>query len=235
MTHSKDPTDPSSAETQINMLDARLSAQELLQRDQAALTGIDKTSTPLAWANKALDVAEALLTLERQQETWQQARPALDIFLQHKHWQEAVETCNVLFQTEQDEAIAALGHGVWLAVSFPIEADTSVAMLHHIVDETPADSDGAAIAAATAKYIAELRTRGDKQESLLFLTGHVLGQVAQGHSHITDQEGFDLWIERLQLNEPAILLPKLAQILEVMVDNRWWFDKERLRQEIPAH
>jgi len=234
MTNSKDPTDPSSAETQINMLDARLSAQELLQRDQAALASIDKTSAPLAWANKALDVAEALLTLERQQEAWQQARPALDIFLQHKHWQEAVETCNVLFQTEQDEAIVALGHGVWLAVSFPIEADTSVTMLHHIVDETPADSDGAAIAAATAKYIAELRTRGDKQESLLFLTGHVLGQVAQRHSHITDQEGFDLWIERLQLNEPAILLPKLAQILEVMVDNRWWFDKERLRQEIPA-
>ena len=233
MTQPKDPANSISTETQISMLDSQLSTQELLQRYQDALSDIDKTTSPLAWAKASLDVAEALLTLERQAEAWQQARPALDIFLQHKHWQEAVETCNVLFQTEQDGAITALGHGVWLAVSFPIEADTSVAMLHHIVDETPPDSDGAAVAAATAKYIAELRTSGDKQDSLLFLTNHILGQVAQRHSGITDQASFDQWIKRLQLNEPAVLLPKLGQVLEVMVDNRWWFDKDRLRAEMP--
>lgn len=234
MSKPEEPENPASEAKQIDMLDARQSAQELYQHHQQDLAAIDRSSDPLAWAHKALDVAEALLALERQQEAWQQARPALDIFLQQQQWQQAVETCNVLFQTEQDESVAALAHGVWLAVSFPIEADTSVVMLQHIVDETPADSDGAAVAAATARYLVELRTQGDKQESLLFLTNQILGQVAQRHSHVTDQENFDLWIERLQLKEPTVLLPRLAQILETMVNKHWWFDKEQLRQQMPT-
>ena len=234
MSNTKQPTNPPSDSKQIDMLDARQSAQELYQRQQQALAAIDKSKDPLAWANTALDVAEALLALQRNREAWQQARPALDIFLQHRQWQQAVETCNVLFQTEQDEAVAALAHGVWLAVSFPIEAETSVAMLQHIVDETPPDSDGAAVAAATARYLVELRTQGEKRDSLLFLTNHLLGQVAQRHSQVSDQQSFDFWLERLQLKDPAVLLPRLAQILDTMVNKRWWFDKEHLRQQMPT-
>ena len=87
MSNTKQPTNPPSDSKQIDMLDARQSAQELYQRQQQALAAIDKSKDPLAWANTALDVAEALLALQRGQEAWQQARPALDIFLQHQQWQ----------------------------------------------------------------------------------------------------------------------------------------------------
>jgi len=107
-----------------------------------------------------LEMAEALLTLDRQQEAWDAAREAFDHFLATEDWERAVQCCNVLFGTEQPESQAALGQGVWLAVTYPITTDLSVAMLEHIVDETPDDADGAAVAAATAHYLVDLRTEG---------------------------------------------------------------------------
>jgi len=47
-----------------------------------------------------------------------------------------------LYRTDQGDSIIALGHGGWLALTYPVAPQTSVDMLHHIVDETPEHSDG---------------------------------------------------------------------------------------------
>ena len=221
--------------TPISMLDNAQNAQQLLEQKQSELKQLAKEEAPLQWAKTMLDMADALLALEQKAEAWQAARDSFDIFLQQEAWQEAVEACNVMYQTEQSESISALGQGIWLAVTYPIEADTTVTMLHNVVDDTPKDADGAAVAAATAHYIAHLRTTGQKQESLGFLTTHVLGEVAKRHSGVDNQEAFNMWLARLQLDKPEELLPRMAKIIDVMVGENWWFDRDELRAKLPVN
>lgn len=215
-------TDPQSLEKQLSLY-------------QQHLAELPATATDLDRAHVQLDIAESLLALERKQEAWSTARQALEAFLSAEQWQQAVEAYNVLFQTEQPASLAALGQGVWLAVTFPIQPDTTIAMLQHIVEETPDNSDGAAVAAITAHYIADIRATEDKHDSLTFLTQNILGQVAKRHSNVSTQAELDAWIDKLHLKDPSDFLPRMATIIEVLVQDEWWFDRDTLRQKLPVH
>lgn len=205
----------------------------LLRSHQEKLDNLDQNAPELERYKLMLEIASAQLALENKQEAWSGAKSCFDFFIKASEWQKAVEACDVLFQCDQDESIIALANGVWLAVTFPINPDTSIAMLQHIIDETPDDSDGAAVAAMTAHYIADMRAEGDNAESLKFLTTQMIAAVAKRHSQVSDQEMLDFWIERMELKDPAIFLPKLAKVLEIIVNDQWWFDRDHLRQLIP--
>lgn len=226
---------PDDSSSNINMLDNHLNAQQILTQKQAELARLDRQNQAAQWASCKLDIADALLALESKADAWLSAKESFDVFLQHENWQEAVEACNVMYQSDQPGSISALGQGVWLAITYPIAVETTVTMLHNVVDDTPKQADGAAVAAATAHYIANLRTKGEKQESLSFLTTHILGQVAKGHSGVDSQDGFDMWISRLQLDKPEELLPRMAKIIDVMVGANWWFDRDELRARLPVN
>jgi len=200
---------------------------------QQHLEALPATASEVDRARIELDIAETELALGRKEAAWERARKTFDVFLAHQAWQEAVEACNVLFQTEQPASLAALGMGVWLGVTFPIDPDTTVAMLQHIIDETPPDADGAAVAAITAHYIADIRSPEDRHESLTFLTQNLLGQVAKRHSNVMTQEQLDAWLDRLELRDPQIFLPRLAKVVDVLVGDQWWFDREALRATLP--
>ncbi len=188
-----------------------------------------KNATSLGRARMQLDIAEVLNNLERKPEAWDFAREAFEVALKNDAWQDAVEACNVLYQTEQDDSIAALGMGVWLAVSFPVDPELTLAMLLHIVDETPNNSDGAALAAVTARYVIDLRAADDVHESQGFLANNLIAMVAGRHSNVRDQEALNKWLDRLELRDPQVFLPRLGQVVEIMVGNAWWFDREELR------
>ena len=117
-----------------------MSLEDQLKLHQQHVAELPDDASPLDRARTRLDVAELLLALERKDEAWAEARDILDTFLDNEAWQEAVETYNVLFQCEQPASLSALGQGVWLAVTFPIMPQTSIAVLNHIIDETPSDS-----------------------------------------------------------------------------------------------
>jgi hypothetical protein len=182
----------------------------------------------------ALDRGYGLLELNRFEEAWQLAREALDRAIPAEAWIQAVEACDILFQSDQPESIRALAHGTWLGVTFPIDPELSVAMLQHIVNESPDRSDGAAVAAATAGYLVDLRAGGKQREELMFFTTQLLGQVARLHSQVEEQEIFDFWVQQLELDDPEKFLPRLSRILEILVDGEWWFDRDQLRSRIPA-
>jgi hypothetical protein len=192
-------------------------------------------ATSLEALRVELDIAETLLALNRHAQAWDVARAAFDHCVTAQAWQEAVEACDILYRTELDQSIVALGNGVWLAVTYPIKPQTSVALLHHIVDETPDKSDGGAVAAMVAHYLADLRTRDDAHahSSLTFLTTQVLAKVAKRHRGIEGQEMLNTWIEILRLNDTAELLPRLGKMLEAMVDGKWWYDRDALRAQLP--
>ena len=188
-------------------------------------------ATPLARARMQLDIAEILNNLERKPEAWPLAKQAFDTALNNDAWQDAVEACNVLYQTEQDDSIAALGMGVWLAVSFPVDSELTLAMLLHIVDETPKNSDGAALAAVTARYVIDMRADDDTHESQSFLANNLIAMVAERHSNVRDQAALDIWMDRLQLRDPQVFMPRLGQVVDAIVEGKWWFDRDELRKK----
>ncbi|MEN6585571.1 MAG: hypothetical protein ABFE02_05885 [Sulfuricella sp.] len=184
-------------------------------------------------ARLQLDVAEILISLERKEEAWGLAREAFETSLENESWQDAVEACNVLYQTEQADSIHALGMGVWLAVTFPVDPELTYAMLDHVVDETPTASDGAALAAVTARYVIDLRAPDDKHESQSLLANNLIARVAARHGNVQDQQALDAWMNELGLRDPQVFLPRLGQVVNAVVGDAWWFDREALRDRLP--
>ncbi len=189
------------------------------------------SATPLVRARLQLDVAEILLALERKSEAWILAREAFAAALAHDAWTDAVEACDVLHQCGHPESVAALGMGVWLSVSFPVDPELTLALLLHIVDETPSNSDGAAIAAVVARYVIDLRADDESYESLSFLADNLIGQVAERHSKVRDQTALDSWMDKLELRDPQIFLPRLGLVVNTIVGDAWWFDRDELRNK----
>jgi hypothetical protein len=208
--------------------------QNFLKEREALLVDMPEGVAELDKANLQLDIGEALVGVGRTEECWEMVRQAFTVFLGNEKWEEAVKCCDVLYQSGQPASLVALGQGVWLAVTYPIDPQLSVNMLGYIVDETPPNSDGAAIAATVAHYIADMRTEGKAHESMTFLTNVLLVNVAKEHSDITAQESMDMWMEKLQLLDPAIFLPRLSMVIGAIVpQDQWWFDREELRAKNP--
>jgi hypothetical protein len=180
-----------------------------------------------------LDIAEILIWLERKQEAWTLAREAFDAALKIESWQNAVEACNVLYQTEQTGSIHALGMGVWLAVTFPVTPELTFAMLDHVVTETPDHADGAALAAVTARYVIDLRADDAQHEEWSLLANDLIARVAARHSNVHDQQALNAWMSKRGLRAPKIFLPRLSQVVDTIVGESWWFDRDKLRDSLP--
>jgi len=183
-------------------------------------------------AKLLLDYGSTCLELQRQFEAWQVGQQAFQFFASAEDWEGAVLACNVMFEAEQSDSLVALGNGVWLAVTFPIDPEISTVMLEHIVDETPTKSDGAAVAAAVAHYIVDLRAKEPDRENLLFFTNQLLAKVARCHSKVENQTDFEAWVTQLELDSPDDFLGRLAQVLNVMVQDDWWVDRDALRARL---
>ena len=220
----------------IDLAESRPSLQALLKEHEQHLQALPADCDPLERARVRLDIAETLLALQRRRESWDTAREVFDVFASAEAWQDAVEACDVLFQCEQEHSLAALGNGVWLAVTFPVPAQLTVAMLQHIVDETPDTSDGAAVAAMAAHYIAGLRTEGKERDSLTFFTNQLVASVARRHRGIeNDPDMIKMWIEILGLNDVKELLSRLSLMLDTITGDNWWIDRDALRARLPVN
>lgn len=181
-----------------------------------------------------LEMGQAELELEHPEAAWENAESAFVLFLKVEDWEGAAQACDVMYNTHQENALIALANGIWLGVTFPIDPEITAVLLEHLVDETTQNADGAAIAAATACYIIDLRVADDKKhQALRFFADQLLGRVAMRHSRIEDQTTFQAWIKQLELDDPSKFLPRLAQILEVVCQNNWWFDRHELRARLP--
>ena len=208
--------------------------ENYLREKQQALIALGESPDAKEQACLRLDIAEAMVGLGRNEESWEIARAAFDTFLSMQRWEDAVRCCDVLYQSGLPASLVALGQGVWLAVAYPIDPQLSVNMLSYIVDESPANADGAAVAAVTAHYIAGIRTQGKQHDSLTFLTKEMVANVARDHSGVEDQSAFSEWMEKLQLNDHEVFLPRLSLVLGAIVPpDQWWFDRDKLRSELP--
>lgn len=197
------------------------------------LQALDENAAAKDKAALKLRLAETQVALNQGSGAWNNAREALDVFLAEEDWQQAVEACDVLYQSGQSASIKALGHGLWLAVTFPVDPKLSFQLLEYVVEETPDQADGAAVAAVAAKYIIDLRADEKTHQNLGFLAEQMVFQVAQRHSQVRDQDGLNAWLDRLGLREPRIFLPRLSLVVGALVEEDWWFDRDALREKIP--
>jgi hypothetical protein len=201
-------------------------------RDQ--LVALSPGAETLRRADLLLQLGRALVRLEQYPDAWAAAREAFDLYLAEQAWEGAAQACDILFLSEQPQSLAALGQGIWLAVTYPVDPELSVALLQRVVEETPPEADGAAVAAITAVYLVDLRAREPQREQLVIFANQLLATVARRHSGIDGQQDFDRWIEAMELNDPALFLPRLRNIVDVLVQDDWWFDREALQAALPV-
>ncbi len=204
---------------------------EVMERLRMPAAGDDV----LARADLLLDAGRLLVELGRGEEAWDKGRAAFDLYASGESWEGAVQACDVMFQADRPESLAALGQGLWLTITFPMDPELSVAMLQHVIDETPPDSDGAAVAAVVAHYLVEMRAQDRQREDLEFYTNQMLAAVARRHGGVDDQKSFDAWIRRLELHDPALFLPRMRNVVDVLVQDDWWLDRNELQKKLPVH
>jgi len=216
--------------------DAEISIEKIKEQLAAALEelkALPESAHPLQRIELQTRIAGTLVDLQRGEDAFTIAREAFDACVAHEYWEDAVKACNAMFLADQPESLAALGQGVWFSVTFPIDPELTVLMLSHIVDETPDDSDGAAVAAVTAKYVIDMRTEGKQHDDLSFYVNNLIATVARRHSKVESQEQFDYWFEKLELNEAARFLPRLRNVVDVLVQEDWWLDRDAIWAKLP--
>ena len=210
----------------------------MLERLVADLRGqleaLSSGAETLRRADLLLQLGRALVRLEQRPAAWAAAREAFDLYMAEQAREGAAQACDILFLAEQPQSLAALGQGIWIAVTYPVDPELSVALLQHVVEETPPDSDGAAVAAVTAYYLVDLRARDPQREHLLLYANQMLATVARRHSGVDGQQAFNKWIEDMELSDPALFLPRLRNVVDVLVQDDWWFDREALQAALPV-
>jgi hypothetical protein len=177
-----------------------------------------------------LEIARLQVEKYEGSNAWDNGFKAFNLAVEQENWLLAVEACDALFLSEGPDALVALGHALWLGITFPIDPELTVAMLQHLIDESPKESDTRAVAASVALFIATVRS--GKDSDLTFFTNQMLAGIADNHSHITDQASFDVWRKTLNLDNPDEFLPKLSGAIDQLVDGKWWVDREHIRNKI---
>jgi len=208
--------------------------KRLVEDLRGQLAGLSPRAETLRRADLLLQLGRALVRLEQHADAWAAAREAFDLYLAEQAWEGAAQCCDILFLADQPESLAALGHGIWLAVTYPVDPELSVALLQRVVEETPPDADGAEVAAVTAYYLVDIRAREPQRDHLLLYANQVLATVARRHSSVDGQMNFNKWIEDMELNDPALFLPRLRNVVDVLVQDDWWFDREALQAALPV-
>ncbi|MEO1939232.1 hypothetical protein [Candidatus Thioglobus sp.] len=182
--------------------------------------------------NHLIEIGRIQVERYKGSDAWEKSFSAFDLAQKNELWNLAVEACDVMFLSEGPEALKALGHALWLGVTFPIDAEITVAMLQHLVEESPKEADTRAIAAATAHYITSIRC--GKDDDLTFFASQMIASVADDHSHVSDQSTFDLWRKTLQLDKPEVFLKKLSGAIDQLVGDKWWIDRDKIRAKLDA-
>ena len=217
--------------------DARASVQAIEGRLYAVQDRIRETTSNSEGHDLVtllLEESSLLVELKRMSEAWNSAHKTFETSTQQKLWESAARACDLMFRSEQPLSLTALGQGIWLAVTFPVDPGLTVSLLNHVIEETPDHSDGAAVAAAAAIYIVDLRARGRDYEELSVHSRQMMTTVARRHSGIENQANLDHWIERLELNDVGRILVRLRNVVDVLVQDNWWINRDAIQSELPV-
>ncbi|MEM7257627.1 MAG: hypothetical protein AAF404_09590 [Pseudomonadota bacterium] len=204
------------------------------ERLNTLLASLETSTDALTTASCKLEIAGLQLDLDNKTAASEYLQGLVALFIEHQQFEQTAMACQYIYLCDTDNAVCAIGQAAWLAITYPVDPNLTISILDNIVDETPDESDGAAVAAATAHYVVDLRAPEDQKAHLHHVTGSMLARVAKRHSHIEDQQQFDVWARTLELDEPDKFLVRMRNVIDVMVQQDWWFDRETLQDALPA-
>jgi len=236
-----DSSNTPSGESNLQFTEAHESKEFLkseLNKKQQQLSQLTADCDPLVRAKLQYEIADIMLDAGGNgmpEAAWGLAKESFGIYMEKEDYEAAVNCCDLLYRADMPGSVVALGNGMWLSVTYPIDPELSIVMMHNLIEDTPAKSDGAAVAAVAAHYIADLRLEGEKRDSVMFLTMNMISKVAERHSNVTDQGQMNFWMDKLELNDPAKFLPRLGQVIEALVAGDWWYDRDELRAKLPVN
>ena len=224
----------SQEDAKISVESLKRKAEQIQNRiDQCGITDYEDLN------NLKLQLGEILVDLNLSKDAWNCLFPTFNSRIQHQQWEQAVVVCDTLFRSGHDDALIALGHSLWLSITFPVDVTLTLSQLQHVIDETPEDSDGAAVAAAVAAYVADLRitpeTESNTKSDSTLAVGKMLNEVSHRHGNVQTQDEFNSWFEKLELNRPDKFLVRMRNIIDVLVQGQWWIDRPALQALIPEN
>lgn len=220
-------------------IDLLAEADESLESKESRMADLELRLQGLASSDERaeilLDYGTLLLDFQRKEDAWIAAKEAFDHFSTTENWELAVTATDILVTADQKESLIALAHGIWLGITYPINPETTVAILQHMVEESPVGSDTAAVAAVTAHFIADRRApEGKSGENVRFFTSQRLAEVAAQHRNIKSQEEFEIWMMGNEFDNPDSFLPKLSAAVDALAEGQWWIDRDTLRAALPG-
>ena len=206
--------------------------QSVLQRRRLLLEAELENAAPGAAGRREarLELAGVLLELQQGEAAFAQARATLEPALAAADYEAAAAACQAMYRSEQPDSIAALGHGIWLAVACPVDPDLSLQLLRSLVEETPPDADGAAVAAMLGYFLMERRAQGPERGRLVFLARQLVAEVAERHRGIAGEEAIGVWARMHELDDVDLLLERMGRVLDAITPS-WWFDRDALRRK----
>jgi hypothetical protein len=207
-------------------------ASQTQQQIDALLLDRSGNEQQQLWAKLSLQLADIQIEMDNGKSAWENAFPAFRVFIDQKNWEQAVVVCDTLFRSDQADSLVALGHGLWLSITFPVNPTLTLSQLQHVIDDTPENSDGGAVAAAMAAYVVDLRNGESHRDDATLAVGQMLHEVARRHGNATSQQEFDRWFQRLELDQPKKLLIRMRNIIDVLVQDQWWVDRSALQRLI---
>ncbi|MDE0713573.1 MAG: hypothetical protein OXI10_01710, partial [Gammaproteobacteria bacterium] len=57
--------------------------------------------------------------------------------------------------------------------------------------------------------------------------------VARRHGNVRGPEAFKDWFSRLELDDPAKFLVRMRNVIDVLVQDQWWIDRDALQATLP--
>lgn len=220
-------------------LDLLAEEDESLESKESRMADLEQRLKGLSSSDERaellLDYGTLLLDFQRKEDAWIAAKEAFDHFAANENWELAVTATDILVTADQKDSLIALAHGIWLGITYPINPEATVAILQHMVEESPVGSDTAAVAAITAHFIADRRAHeGKTGENVRFFTSQRLAEVASQHRNIKSQEEFEIWMMGNEFDNPDSFLPKLSAAVDALAGENWWIDRDALRQRLPG-
>jgi tetratricopeptide (TPR) repeat protein len=136
---------------------------------------------------------------------------------------------NLGSSAQQEREIYA-AQAAWLVLRVHARVDVSLQVLNLLFNLVPQGDPLEPLLGGAATIL--IATRGEnhpQREKLREEAGKLLS-IAAGNAGIQTQEAFQQWFAKNRLNDSARVFPRLLELLEQLIADRWLFDRAPLRE-----
>ncbi|MBF0192129.1 MAG: hypothetical protein HQL99_13465 [Magnetococcales bacterium] len=166
-------------------------------------------------------------------EEWNENRIAIDQLSRQGQWPEVLELLRRLTtKHKNNEIYKALAQRVWVGLKTQAPAIEVVQSLYHLLNTLGPTHELAPAVCALAQLLAIHRTPDHPDQELAIGHTQQMFSMVCGALNITGDEEFQNWVKAKQLDEPDLFIPEIIRMLEMMVGDDWWIDREGLQKEL---